>query len=434
MNLKGTLSFLFLLGTVSAVGQFKNVMVDEGGIERVAAHDPSVAINMRHPENIVIGAAPDLVYYTKDSGASWRRIKLNSPLGVFGSPAVIADEKGGFYYFHLSDRQRGDDSQARDQVVMQSSGDGGETWTEGASIGLNPPKHQTKQRATVDAKGNLFVSWTQFDKYGDPTALCKSSILYSSSKNGKKWTDPVVISQAKGSCNDGDQTPAGAVPAVTADGKVLIAWSNGGNIYLDRSFNGGDMWLSNDIVVTEQVGGWDMQVPGHKRCNGLPVLMTDKSKGHYRGSLYIVWADQRNGEDDTDIWFTRSHNYGDNWSSPARINDDGKGSHQYLPSMAVDAQTGFLYIVYYDRRGHDDLQTDVYLAWSIDGGSSFRNIKISEKPFTPDEDQIFGDYLSIAAHEGIITPVWTRMDGGKTSVWMSLIKHEDLVKTTVAVE
>ena len=212
MNLKGTLSFLFLLGTVSAVGQFKNVMVDdEGGVERVAAHAPSVAINMRHPENIVIG---------------------------------------GFYYFHLSDRQRGDDSQARDQVVMQSSGDGGETWTEGSSIGLNPPKHQTKQRATVDAKGNLFVSWTQFDKYGDLPADCKSSILYSSSKNGKKWTDPVVISQATGSCNDGDQTPAGAVPAVTADGKVLIAWSNGGNIYLDRSFNGGDMWLSNDIVVT----------------------------------------------------------------------------------------------------------------------------------------------------------------------------------------
>jgi hypothetical protein len=160
----------------------------------------------------------------------------------------------------------------------------------------------------------------------------------------------------------------------------------------------------------------------------MPVLMTDKSKGVYRGSLYVTWADQRNGEHDTDIWFIRSNNFGDNWSSPLRVNKDAPGKHQYLPWMAVDATTGFVYILYYDRSGYTDLQTDVFLAYSVDGGLSFKNTRISETPFVPSENSFFGDYLNISAHKGVITPVWTRMDNGITSVWTAVIKHEDLMK------
>ena len=94
----------------------------------------------------------------------------------------------------------------------------------------------------------------------------------------------------------------------------------------------------------------------------------------------------------------------------------------------VDQETGYIYIVYYDRRDYDDNQTDVYLAYSTNGGSSFKNVKISEKPFVPQADRFFGDYNNISAHEGIIAPIWTRMDEGKTSVWTAIIKHEDLPK------
>jgi carbohydrate-selective porin OprB len=43
----------------------------------------------------------------------------------------------------------------------------------------------------------------------------------------------------------------------------------------------------------------------------MPVLKVDNSKSRMNGSLYLVWADQRNGENDTDIWFMRSTNQGD---------------------------------------------------------------------------------------------------------------------------
>jgi len=197
---------------------------------------------------------------------------------------------------------------------------------------------------------------------------------------------------------------------------------------MDRSLDGGKMWLSSDVVITDQVGGWDMKIPGHDRCNGMPVLQIDKTKTEKRGLLYLIWADQINGENDTDIWFTRSANFGDNWTHRVRVNNDGPGKHQYLPWMTIDQATGYIYILYYDRRNYEDNQTDVYLAYSTNAGATFKNIKISETPFVPVETTFFGDYSNISAHKGIITPIWTRMDNGQTSIWTAVIKHDDLEK------
>ena len=408
--------------------QFKNIKLDESdGTDYIC--EPTIAINPRYQDNIVAASVLNNIYFTKDGGRTWKKREVESPFGVYGDPALIADHHGNYYFFHLSDPtfgKGGYDSEKLDRIVVQFSEDGGDTWSAGESIGYNHPKDQDKQWPAIDAKGNLYLTWTQFDKYGDADPNCQSNIMFSTSKNGKKWSDPVQLSQTPGNCLDDDNTAEGAVPAVTWDGKVFVAWSNQEKIFLDRSFDGGTLWLRNDIAVAEQPGGWDLQIPGHDRCNGMPVLMTDKSPSRLRGSLYLVWADQRNGEHDTDIWFMRSMNYGDNWTTPMRINNDGEGKHQYLPWMAVDQMTGYIYIIYYDRRNYDDNQTDVYLAWSEDGGINFNNTKISESPFTPTDTAFFGDYTNISAHNGVITPVWARMDNGKTSIWTSIIRQKEL--------
>lgn len=348
-------------------------------------------------------------------------------MGVYGDPSLIADANGNFYFFHLSDPTGGKggyESEKLDRIVVQRSSDGGETWDDGVAIGLNHPKDQDKQWPTIDGKGNLTLTWTQFDTYGSRDPNCKSTILMSTSKNGSKWTVPKAISQIEGNCIDNDSTVMGAMPAVTFDGKSFIAWSVNEKIYLDRSF-ANDLWLSNDIHILDQPGGWDMKIPGHDRCNGLPVLMTDRSKTGNRGYLFLTWADQRNGDDNTDVWFSRSSNYGDNWSAPLNIAPNSKG-HQYLPWMTIDQSNGYIYILYYDRSTYSDLQTDVYLSWSRDGGNSFHQVRISETPFIPSEKKFFGDYLNISAHKGVIAPVWTRMDNGMTSVWTAVIKQSEL--------
>lgn len=422
---------LLVLLAQTTLAQFRNIRLDEQGPGDPYVCEPSIAINPRNPDNIVAASVLNNIYVTTDGGNDWTKVKVESPFGVYGDPALIADDKGNFYFFHLSDptHGRGDyNSEKLDRLVVQESSDGGLTWSAGESIGLNHPKDQDKQWPAIDSKGNLYLTWTQFDTYGDPDPNCHSNILFSRSRNGHKWTDPVQISQTPGDCIDSDNTAEGAVPAITLGGKIFVAWSNQGKIFFDRSYDGGATWLRNDLAIAEQPGGWDLKIPGHDRCNGMPVLMADNSKTHLNGSLYLVWADQRHGENNTDIWFMRSHNGGDNWTAPLRVNNDSTVTHQYLPWMTVDNSTGFIYIVYYDRRNYTDNNTDVYLAVSNDGGGSFYNVKITDQPFSPSEESFFGDYTNISASRGVVAPIWTRMDGGITSVWTAVITQEELMK------
>ena len=427
---------LFVLTTsLSSFSQFKNIKLAEQDDKSYPPVEPSIAINKKNPKNIVAGVVLNRTIVTNDGGQTWSTNELKSPFGVYGDPAVISNFKGHLFYFHLADpsgKGRSDEGWL-DRIVCQSSLDNGSTWNEGASIGNNPPTDQDKAWPAVHPKKNsVFVTWTQFDKYGNTDPECHSNIMFSKSANGNKFSKPVQINETPGDCIDDDNTAEGAVPAVGLDGKIYVAWANQGNIYLDRSYDDGSTWLKNDLIITKQAEGWTMNIPGIERSNGLPVLVIDNSPGRYQGTLYLLWADQRNGKDDTDIWLMRSRNRGDMWSKPLRINKDEPGAHQFFPWIAIDQTNGNIYIVYYDRRDYDNLETDVYLAYSFNGGNNFSEIKISEVPFTPDATKFFGDYTNIDAHAGIITPIWTRMDNGHTSVWTSIIKESDLPKPAVA--
>ncbi len=380
---------------------------------------------------MVAGIAFDRVVTTTDGGITWADSKLNSPIGVYGNLAIISSAKGNLFYFHPADpagKSQSDDA-SLDRIVCQESIDEGKTWKEGVSIGNNPPADQYKAWPAVQPKKNFMcVTWTQFDKYASKDTNCQSNILFSRSNNGNRWSTPVQINESPGDCIDDDFTAEGAVPTIGTDGKIYVAWANRGNIYFDRSYDDGSTWLHNDLLVAKQEGGWNLGIPGLKNGNGLPVLAIDNSLLRYHGSLYLSWADQKNGTDDTDIWFIRSTNRGDYWSKPSRINSDDSRRHQFLPWITVDPINGHVYIIYYDRRNYEGNQTDVYLSYSLDGGTSFKEVKISEIPFEPGSGSIFGGFTSIDAYGGIVTPIWIRIDNGKTSVWTAVIKDEELVK------
>lgn len=411
--------------------QFKNIKLaeeSEGGKPMV---EPSITINQKDPKNIIAAYSLDQIKYTKDGGETWQETTVTSPYGVYGDVVLESDPKGVIHFFHLSDPSgEGRSNEAwLDRIVAHQSNDGGKSWDEGKSIGYNPPKDQDKPWVAIHPrKGNLAVTWTQFDKYGSKDAGCQSHIMLSTSANGKKWSNPIQLSQLPGDCVDSDNTAEGAVPVIGRDGKMFVAWSNGGTIYLDRSYDEGKTWLSNDIAIATQASGWDMEIPGLGRVNGMPIIRVNNSPTRSVGVLYLIWADQGDGTSDTNTWFIRSVNHGDNWTVPKKIGEDESNKHQFLPWMTVDQTTGYIYIVYYDRRNYDDNQTDVYLSYSSDDGNTFKDVKISESPFTPTEDKFFGDYTNIAAHNGIITPIWTRMDNGKTSIWTTVIRQDQIIQ------
>jgi hypothetical protein len=213
----------------------------------------------------------------------------------------------------------------------------------------------------------------------------------------------------------------GAVPAVGPNGEVYVAWAGPSGIRFNRSADGGETWMDTNIFVTEIPGGWAFDIPGIYRANGLPITCCDISNGPYRGNLYINWSDQRNGPTDTDIWFVKSTDQGTTWSSPKRVNDDPAGNQQFFTWMTVDQKTGNIWFVFYDRREHNNLLTDVYMALSRDGGETFQNFKISESPFYPNEAIFFGDYTNISATNNVVRPIWTRFTSNYLGIYTAII-------------
>ncbi|NOT77235.1 MAG: exo-alpha-sialidase [Cyclobacteriaceae bacterium] len=420
--------FFGVLMSIECSAQFKNIKIADE-LNGFSPINSSIAINHKDSKNIVAAVSLNRSVYTLDGGTTWAESKVPSVFGG-GNPLVISDMKGHFYYFHQSDpggKGKGNENWM-DRVVLQKSDDGGATWGEENFFGLNPSKNQSHFTPSINAKKSiLYSAWTQFDQYGLDDASCQSSILFSVSSNGSKWSKPLQLSQTPGDCMDGNKTAANATAVVSLDGKMYAAWTLNEVIFFDRSYDGGDTWLSNDLAIGKQIGGWALSnIPGVKLSNSRPTLIIDTSPTRVMNSLYVAFADQRNGANDTDIWFMRSVNRGDNWTSPFRINSDGKGHHQFSPAIAVDASSAFIYVVYYDRRNYEDNQTDVYLSYSFDGGNVFYEKKISETPFTPTDTGSLGDVINIAASDGIITPIWSRMDDGKVSVWTTIIKVGDL--------
>ena len=427
--MKKLLSLIVLVATavgVNGQSEYYNVRIHSayGGI---GPCEPSIAVSLSDPNIVVAGAVLNDVYGSTDGGFTWSIQKLRSRYGVWGDPCIVSNSKGHFHFLHLSDPtgQNWASEEILDRIVCQTSTNGGKSWGNGTYMGMNHPKDQDKEWAAVDLRNDaLYASWTEFDDYGSTNYPEDCSRILFSRYTGEGdggWTNPIVLSELEGNCVDSDSTTEGAVPAVGPDGQIYVAWSFDDKIYFDRSEDGGATWLEKDLVVADQPGGWDIDISGVGRCNGMPVTGCDVSGGENNGRIYVNWADQRNGAKDTDIFVAYSDDQGNTWSDPVRVNDDGAGAQQFLTWMAVDPATGHVYIVFYDRRNHKGDATDVYLASSSDGGETWINERISEEPFTPNGGVFFGDYNNISAVDGVVRPIWTRQDGRETSIWTAII-------------
>jgi hypothetical protein len=412
---------LISLGSLHGYAQFKNEKISEAGLQ------PSVIVNHDDANNIIVAPGTDLIVHTQDGGLTWGDTRLETPVDVMGGGGLRSSARGIIEYFYLTGSDGAD--KKPDRIRFQSSSDNGKNWTTGISTGNNPPKTLSSPQSAIDPlKNPICLVWTQVDQAGSTDAACQSNILFSQSANGKKWSTPIRLNELSGDCLDQEDAVQCPIPITDGEKKIFVIWSNKGNVYMDRSYNEGDTWLTGDMLIHKDLGPWLLEVPGIKKSTRMPVIAIDNSHSFFRNTLYMVWADQRKGKNDTDIWFSRSIKRGDLWTEPIRINKDPVGKHQFMPWLSVDPMTGVIYIVYYDRRNYDDLRTDVYLAYSTDGGDKFKEVKVSEKPFTPTAEVPFAEYTSLSSFNGIIAPAWVRMDDGKTSVWATVVRQDSIFR------
>lgn len=396
--------------------------------------EPSIAINPMNTDQIIAGTVLNDFYYSSDGGKHWRSETLTSKYGVWGDPVVMFDTTNTAFYFHLASYK---ETSHLDRIICQKGQvKNGELYADSLDQGTFPEpngtKVQDKQWTVLNRKTNeIYMTWTQFDAYGSEKEKDSSIIVFSKSADrGNTWSKPKRISFYAGDCRDDDNTVEGAVPAVGLDGTIYVTWTGPKGLVMQKSTDNGETWMSKEKIIAPQYGGWTLKIPGIYRANGLPILKCDLSGGPNQGALYLNYCDQRNGEDDTDVWILKSTDGGESWSQPIRVNQDNSKRHQFFTWMDVDQSSGILYFVYYDRRNTEGTDTEVYLSTSRDGGKTFVDMKMPQKAFTPDPDLFFGDYLNIAAEQGKIFAIWPILAKSGIELYVGATTEEELLNST----
>ncbi|HSR50267.1 MAG TPA: sialidase family protein [Acidobacteriota bacterium] len=418
----GGLALWILGGMALAQPSHHVVQVSPQGA-RFGPAEVSLAINPSDPDNLVAvsltAAGTSLAYRSQDGGATWQAQAVPNPEARIQADDAVVFGADGVAYHSFIAYQGLFETEAPEHssgIFVTASHDGGETWQPAVAVidhadSVRPfedkPYLRTDRSPDSPRQGNLYISWTRFDEYQSFDPACRSHIYLSRSNDqAGSFSPPVRVSDLGGNCLDDDDTLQGAVPAVGPQGTVYVVWASPQGLLFDRSLDGGQTFGA-DRVIAANPGGWKIPVPGYFRHNGMPVTGVDNSSGPFRGTIYVNWIDERNG--DTDVFLIHSRDGGATWSEPVRVNDDplGNGRSQFFTWMAVDPQDGSVNVIFYDRRDTQGNLSRLTLARSTDGGLTFDNHPIDLPAFDCSPGLFFGDYTGIDAYGGRVAPIFT---------------------------
>ncbi|MBD3234840.1 MAG: T9SS type A sorting domain-containing protein [candidate division Zixibacteria bacterium] len=349
------------------------------------------------------------VGYSMDGGLTWHdELFPVDLLPRHSDPCLTYDVEGNFYAMVLSfefDSYNGFE-------VFKSS-DGGITWSDPTwAIYSDPDVFEDKEMFTCDRapdspyQGNLYCAWTRFSEN-----MQRTDVAFIKSEDGNQsWEPEIVISDFT--------TLQWPLPVVGAGGIVYVAWVSFmfSELHLDRSFDGGDSW-GTDIKITDVSTPYTV-LNGDISTFPYPAMDADITGGQYHGNLYLAYMDWT--QYDFDIYFRKSDDQGDTWSSPERINDDeyNTGCDQFHPWLTVD-ENGVITVMFYDRRDDDwNLEYHIYLTQSFDGGETWtENIRVTTVPSDPTSGGdilagLIGEYSGVAVKNGVANLVWTDFRNG----------------------
>ncbi len=252
---------------------------------------------------------------------------------------------------------------------------------------------------------------------------------------GLTWTQTFTTSNSLPGCyiavGPNGSTNGGCVIYLTNTGSTTSRIYN-----FFRSTNGGSnftlMSSQNFVgyVGTNNTAG--RMVINGARTNPHPKLAMDNSNGPYRGRLYLVYANNApagNGNK-PDIFCRYSTDQGATWSGETIINDNAnpQQSDQWFPEIWCEKTTGRLYVHWYDDRDNpSSYSTDVYAAYSTNGGTSFvTNTKITNVTWatypnpacSPNTNCYRGDYSGITANPLTSFSIWADHRVGSSAMNM----------------
>jgi hypothetical protein len=299
------------------------------------------------------------VYFakSKDGGKRFvehRRINQDGAGNWQGNPSIAWDPSNGFIYIVWADPRSGSD------IFFARSENGGDTWWENP-IPINDDFNIFRYGPDIATDGtNLYVAWLDIRR--DPYA----DVYFSKSANdGDSWSTNVRLT-------DEDLQGNVTTPSITAaQQNVYVSWADGRreyliqpniyDIYINRSLDGGDTWpWSNQMINSD---------PSGVHNTGSSIITNNSGK-----RVYLVWHDDRwsPGSSDTDIYFDRSSDYGTTWlSSEIQVDDTPNGGNSFDAHIALKDGSGddSLYVTWADYR--NGIDNDIYYSNSTDSGDTW---------------------------------------------------------------
>lgn len=456
-----------------------NVLLDCDGI--TPNNEPQIVVDPTDPQHMVASSNDyesccDQFYTTFDGGQTWRTgdMSVEAPgkrARTGSDPVTSFDVKHGVV-IHSSLNYQNDACDG--DVVASVSKDGGIHWDKVVEVadGGGPTSCETdgvfndKEWITTDNHprspfyGRTYLTWTAFLSAAGLTL--ESPIMESHSDDGGlTWTTPQEISgsssalctfQADGPASQCDEDQY-SVPSVGPDGTVYVSFINDQNqalwdsgeffddqFLLVKSGNGGSTWSPPTQIAKLEDGSRDFPINAdgtqtltdyQLRVASATNIVADPTSN---GRLYFVFSDNRNGTHDadspvtnTDVFITRSTDFGSSWTAPARVNgaDSGAGNDQWFPWVDVSPSDGTVGVLYNDRSYDGTHAThEATLSESPAGGLAFSSSKVSTASSYPRDSRFFrahvtgcdnctlfhGDYIGLAyGSDGSANGVWTDM-------------------------
>ncbi|MFA5860240.1 MAG: hypothetical protein WDA16_00955 [Candidatus Thermoplasmatota archaeon] len=434
-------------------------------------NEVTIAVSPKDPRNVVGGAKdyypPDAgecvwdgVYVTHDGartpykdrsfeGSPWRQTtspdpsKLNyaSQFWCTTDPVAYFDQTGTLYYVlmaYQADRVTGSKT-CKDQcpqgalndwafnravqivAVSHDGGDSFDTFTPTIEGSYPVDFHDKAWLAAQNDGSAIHIMWL--------SSLAGGQLYMRSTDGGKTWTEAKQFATVATGAGQGSFLDVGPKD------EAYATWANGAQVMLTRSKDKGADWDAPRPVL-------DMVAPDIKglsdcdRRDGFPAMASDKyADSPYANSVYVTWADGRDAPDASNAYFSASHDGGQTFGIPLRINDDATTAPQFFPAVSV-SPGGVIDVTWMDQRldAQKGLLIDQYYTYSLDGGKTWApNFRVRDAPgngWDPSlshhqNGKVFiGDYLDIDSSWAAAHPVWpdTR-DGKEVKVYTATIQR-----------
>lgn len=375
--------------------------------------EPGIAVNPLNPQQVV-GVFQDNAHaaYSWDAGHTWQVAEGVEAKNyrVSGDVSTTFDNQGHAFVCYIAFDKLGTfnywaHGATRNGIFVRRSMDGGKTWeAEHIPVAEQPSEpgipFEDKPYIVADNTksrfaGNLYVGWTRWRLKDSQIVLSRST------DDGRTWSMATEIDEHPGLPRDDNGAAEGFSGVVGPDGTLYAVWSQGDEIMLTSSHDGGKSFSRARAVI--HTAPIMFAIQAIDRANGFPQIAIDPKNKR----LYISWSDYRNG--DLDIFLSASDDGGNKWSTPVRVNNDPEhnGAEQFFQWMAADPTDGSIDVLFYDRRGDpQNREQIVVLARSTDNGRSFTNYAWTDNPFEA-SGVFFGDYTGLAAYGGRVYGIWT---------------------------